>query len=98
MGQPRRSDRYTTLTAPERARFAELEKVVARGLDTFIEVGLALFEIREHRLYRGTHATFEKYCRERWGMSGRHANRTIAAAEAAAIVGPTGPSNVAQAR
>ena len=33
--------------------------VKERGLETFVDVGLALMEIRDRRLYRDTHATFE---------------------------------------
>jgi len=62
-----------------------------RGLATFVEVGQALMKIRDARLYRETHETFESYCRERWGWSRRHANRTIQAAEVAGVLGPMGP-------
>jgi hypothetical protein len=31
-------------------------------------------------LYRATHATFEDYCREKWGITDQHANRMIAGA------------------
>ena len=43
-------------------RLAELELVIERGLKTFVEVGAALLGIRDGRLYRETHATFEDYC------------------------------------
>ena len=94
----------------ETRRLAELEDVVARGLETFIAVGDALREIRDRRLYRLTHPTFEKYCRDRWGMDRRHANRHIEAADVAGVLGSVdpirdpdgeglgGPRNVAQAR
>jgi hypothetical protein len=36
----------------ETARLAELEKTIARGKKTFVEVGLALAEIRDLRLYK----------------------------------------------
>lgn len=65
----------------EPSRLADLEGVIERGLSTFVEVGEALLEIRDARLYRLTHGTFEAYCQERWGMTKTHANRTIAAAE-----------------
>ena len=58
------------------ARLPELEAVIERGLATFIEVGKALMEIQDGRLYRETHATFEDYCRQRWEMSRVHAHRT----------------------
>jgi hypothetical protein len=70
------------------AALPELEGVIERGLATFVEVGTALAEIRERRLYRETHGDFDTYCRERWGWSARHANRQI---EAAAVVSSLGP-------
>jgi hypothetical protein len=48
-------------------------------------------EIRDGRLYRQTHATFEDYCRERWGMARNYANKMIAAAEVATNLGTTVP-------
>ncbi|HEX6762895.1 MAG TPA: hypothetical protein VF094_08855 [Gaiellaceae bacterium] len=50
------------LDSRESARLAELEHVVEQGLQTFVEVGLALAEIRDGRLYRATHSTFAEYC------------------------------------
>ena len=45
------------------------------------------------------HGTFEDYCRERWGWSRNYANKTIAAAEVASMMGTTVPiPNEAQAR
>lgn len=81
-------------------RLVELEGVIERGRETFIEVGNALLEIRDGLLYRDTHATFEAYCRERWGFSRRQANRLIEASEVAEVLGPIGPNptNEAQAR
>jgi ParB family chromosome partitioning protein len=82
------------------ARLAELETVIERGMQTFLEVGNALMEIRDQRLYRETHATFEAYCRERWGWTRQHANRQIQAARMAEVLEPMGPipENERQAR
>ena len=60
---------------------AECEKVVERGLATFVVVGEALARIRDGRLYRESHKTFEAYCDERWGMSRPRAYQFIAAAD-----------------
>lgn len=65
------------------SRLALLETVIERGLATFVEVGEALLEIRDSRLYRDTHGSFEDYCRERWGFSESRASRLIAASEVA---------------
>jgi hypothetical protein len=78
------------LTAPERQRLAELEAVIERGLDTFAEVGRALLEIRDARLYRETHATFEAYLRERWGMSRQRGYQLMDAARVSTIVDTAG--------
>jgi hypothetical protein len=60
------------------------EAVIERGINTFIEVGEALLHIRDERLYRATHTTFEEYCRERWNMSRPRAYQLIDAANIAA--------------
>jgi hypothetical protein len=81
------------LSADEQQALESHESTIERGLKTFVEVGNALSVIREARLYRASHATFEGYCQERWGFTDRHARRFM---ESAAIVanlkaGPTGP-------
>jgi hypothetical protein len=43
----------------------------------FLDTVLAFRAIRDQRLYRETHATFEAYCRERWDIEGRFVNDTI---------------------
>jgi len=85
------SSSSTDLTRIERIRLEQYEKIIERGKQTFIEVGGALMSIRDSRLYRATHDTFEDYCRERWGWSHRHVNRQIQAAEIAGRMGPMGP-------
>ena len=80
-------------------RLAELEAVIERGLETFVEVGNAIREIRDSRLYRERYATFEEYCRERWGWGRNYANKQVVAADTAALVGTNVPiANEAQAR
>lgn len=81
----------TDLARTERDRLDACEQTIARGLDTFVNVGRALAEIRDHMLYRETHLKFEDYCAERWGMSRRHANRMIESANVVIAVGPSGP-------
>lgn len=46
----------------------------------FYEAGKALTELRDRRLYRSTHKTFEQYCRERFGFQRAHSYRLIDAA------------------
>lgn len=62
-------------------RLMECERVIERGLNTFVEVGAALLEIRDSRLYQEQYGTFEEYCRERWGMVASRARQLIASAE-----------------
>lgn len=62
-----------------REELARHEQVIERGKQTYVEVGLALWAIREGRGYRFEYGTFEDYCQERWGWSRRHANRLIQA-------------------
>jgi hypothetical protein len=61
------------LTSAEFRRLNELEAVVERGMKTFVEVGTALLEIKDRRLYREKFATFEVYCHERWGFGAHRA-------------------------
>lgn len=71
------------LTESERRKFTDLETIVEHGLQTFVEVGAALAMIREQRLYRADHDTFEAYCEERWGWTSARARQLIASADTA---------------
>lgn len=70
-----------TLTTLENTILIELESTIERGLQAFEEVGNALAKIRDGRLYRAQHDTFEDYCRERWGMVASRARQLIGATE-----------------
>jgi ParB family chromosome partitioning protein len=70
----------------ETQRLSVLEATIERGQQTFIEVGMALLEIRESRLYRQSYSTFEDYCKERWGWSRVSADRHIQAARIARLL------------
>ena len=88
------------LTAEEISDLQKCEAVITHGWATFVEVGRALAHIRDRRLYRGTHKTFEQYCRESHEMSKTHANRLISAAQVVDCLTPIGVKieNEAQAR
>jgi hypothetical protein len=58
-----------TLSPAESARLAELEPIIERGMAGFVEVGNALLEISDRRLYRGTHSTFKEYVEDKWKLS-----------------------------
>ena len=44
-------------------------------------IGAALVGIRDGRLYRGTHPTFEAFCKDEFKMPRRHVDRKIAAVQ-----------------
>lgn len=67
------------MSQAEKSAFVRCEGIIEKGLQTFVEVGEALVTIRDQRLYREKHATFELYCRTRWDISKTQANRLIAA-------------------
>lgn len=68
------------LSITEQGQLATHEATIARGLETFVEVGAALAAIRDGRLYRAEYGTFEEYCERRWNLSRIHAYRFIEAA------------------
>lgn len=90
-----------TLSTTEAEHLADCETIIAAGLASFVEVGEALADVRDRRLYRQTHGTFEDYCSERWGLSRTRSYELISSA---AVVGglsaiaDTAPANEAQAR
>jgi hypothetical protein len=94
---------YTTLGDAalddrERADLETCERAVA-GLQRALAVaGKALATIHQARLYRESHATFEAYVEERWGMKRAHAYRLIEAWPVAAALSPIGDTNEAQVR
>jgi len=72
-----------TATTVSQLTLQALEQIVERGKDTFIEVGKALAEIHERKLYKETHKTWEAYLKERWNFSRQHAHRILQAKKVA---------------
>lgn len=72
--------KHVTLELVGKDRLTQLETVIERSLQSFIEVGSALLEIRDSKLYRSQYDTFEAYCRDRWQMSRSYAHRLTEAA------------------
>lgn len=62
-------------------RLAVLEQIVKDGKGAFLAVGMALVQIRDDRLYRAEHATFEEYLEKRWDISKSYGYRLIAFAK-----------------
>jgi hypothetical protein len=60
------------------------ERIIQSGLNTFYAVGIALSEIKSQQLFLATHATWDDYCRERWGMASRTAYQAIKSASVVA--------------
>lgn len=56
------------LTTKEEGEPLHLERKVER---TFYEAGMALMQLRDRRLYRTTHNSFEEYCRDRFNYTRR---------------------------
>jgi hypothetical protein len=56
------------MTEEEQRDRLHLERKVESA---FVEAGKALKELRDRRLYRSTHKTFEEYCKDRFGYSRR---------------------------
>jgi hypothetical protein len=74
------SAQSSTLTDAEALELSSLEAKVERSLKAFWEIGQALGQIRDRRLYRQDFSTFEDYCTNRWEMSRRWAYQLIEAA------------------
>lgn len=96
------SEKHTDIAPLDERELSDLghcEETISRGLQSFVEVGMAMVKIRDERLYRQEYCDFEMYCRQRWGVSRIHAHRCIDAARVHAML-PTGnkPANEAQAR
>jgi hypothetical protein len=71
----------TASSTAERSALEACERTIEAGLQTFLEVGTALLAIRAGKLYRATHATFEAYCRQRWGLKQSRAYQLMDAAD-----------------
>ena len=80
------------LSATQQDIRTALEKIIERTRNSFFECGKALAQIRDDRLYRDTHNTFEKYCEEKWGWKRDYAYKLISASEIVASL----PVNVSK--
>jgi hypothetical protein len=61
----------------------ELESIIERGrprVRIFLEVGWALVEIHDRRLYREQYKTWDAYCRGRWGFGRDYGYKLMSAA------------------
>lgn len=69
------------MSAVDSQRLVVLEAVVSTGLHAFVEVGKALAEIRDSKLYRLDYSNFKDYCSEVWGLEERRAYQILEASE-----------------
>ncbi len=67
----------TELTQEEQSDRLHLERKVERA---FFEAGKALIELRDRRLYRSTHKTFDEYCLGRFGYNRSRSYQLVDAA------------------
>ncbi|MGL6340531.1 MAG: hypothetical protein ACRC80_15495 [Waterburya sp.] len=73
-----KSESSLDLTHDESRDRLALERKVEQA---FYIAGLSLAQLRDRRLYRSTHSSFEEYCQDRFGMKRRHPYRLIDAAK-----------------
>lgn len=78
------------LSPAEEVRLDALETTIDRNLTAFVAVGEALFEIRESRLYRADHATFDSYLEARWDITRQRAAQLIVGAQVAGVASTSG--------
>ena len=69
------------LSKRETQRYAELEGIIKANFKGFVQVCMALREIRDTELYRREYISFEEYCRDKWEMSRPRAYQLIGAAD-----------------
>jgi hypothetical protein len=68
------------LSEAEEQRFGVCEGAIQTGCHSVVEMGLALAEIRDGRLYRNNFSSFEEYCQRRWEFKRGKAHYLISAA------------------
>ena len=70
----------SALNSAEQEQLNLCETIIEKGYNTFIEVGNALFDIRNNKLYREKHSTFEEYCKQKWQIKRQRAYELMDAA------------------
>lgn len=96
------SDEMRVLAPSDQKRLRELEDTVERGLETFVEVGQALMEIRDGELWKAYDvSSFTDYLEHRWDMGVSRGYQLMSAAQVVENVSTnveSPPKNEAQAR
>lgn len=81
ISEPTAGTAVPILSVTERAALLECESIIRTGRAVFVQVGTALARIRDSRLYREKHATFEEYCLAEWEITDRFARNLRSAAD-----------------
>jgi hypothetical protein len=69
------------LSNEDKQRLQDFTITIKEGMKSFCATGSALKKIKEEKLYREIHKTFEKYVQSTFQMSPRRANQFISASE-----------------
>lgn len=90
------------LSPEEQDVLRDCETSLGRYKKAFLDAGRALRTIREDKLYRETHKTFEAYCDEKWGFTADRAGQLMRGTETVETLIDAGvtdlPTNEAQTR
>lgn len=65
------------MTKVENKRLYEILVEVDAGIDSWRRIGGLLAELRDGRLYRGTHRTIAEFCTDRWEFSKSQSDRYV---------------------
>jgi hypothetical protein len=86
------------LSMREVERLRKFELAIERYLTNADECREALIGIRDERLYRVNHGTFEAYCAKRWGITRQRAYQLIREGEVKAALPPKTQEKVKSSR
>jgi hypothetical protein len=89
------------LTLLEKTRLAACESVIQKSISSFYEMGSALKEIRDGKLYKDKFETFEEYCTTTWEVGRSYVNKMISGSEVVNNLGtivPIPPQTESQVR
>lgn len=78
------------------AGLMEIEAEIERCLNSVVRLGQLLDEVKKRKLYEGTYANFDAYCREKWGIGRCRAKQLIDAADVAAFLVTIGNHSTAE--
>ena len=94
---------FDVIDKTDNQKLLALERIIEEGLRTFTDVGSALLQIRDGKLYQPQYSSFEEYCQEKWDMEHSHAYRLMDSAKVMANlktspIGEVLPTNESQTR